>query len=167
MHANPAKAVGEELASFEQYIETFLAWKTKQMMHAHGNIQRTQAAQKKGHDKCIRYNREFVSGNMVAYCKEKKCQKKGKFWAQYVGPYTVFKIDKKTHKLELRPTKVKVATIDFMVPTFDVVHCTLDLNLTKINLVGREITYVPKKKLGNLSQAEHSIREDKDCEIEE
>ena len=76
-------------------------------------------------------------------------KKKGKFRAQYVGPYTVFKIDEKTHKLELRPAKEGVTSIDFMVPIFDVVHCALGLDLTKISLVGREVTYVPKKRTGD------------------
>jgi hypothetical protein len=81
----------------------------------------------------------------VAYKKEKKWEKQGKFKAQYVGPYTVINIDEKQHKLQLRPAIEGVASIDFMVPTFDVVHCVLELNLTQINLVGREISYVLKK----------------------
>lgn len=100
---------------------------------------------RKGHDKRIKYNWTFVLGDRMAYHKGKKREKQGKFRAQYVGPYTVIGINEKQHKLLFRPAKEGVALIEFMVPTFDMVHCALDLNLTQINLVGREITYVPKK----------------------
>ena len=159
MHANLAKVVGPEPANFEQYAQTFLEWQTKRVAHAHDNIQKAQVVQKKGHDKCIRYTRQFVLGDRVAYRKDKKCEKKGKFRAQYVGPYMVFKIDEKTHKLELQLAKEGVASIDFMVPIFDVVHYALGLDLTKISLVGREVTYVPKKKTGAIAHPGQSDME--------
>ena len=89
----------------------------------------------------------------MAYHKEKKCEKKGMFRAQYVSPYTMSQIDEKTHKLEVWPTKVGVVSINFMVPTFDVVHFALDLNLTKINQVGCKIIYVSKQKAETEAQS--------------
>jgi hypothetical protein len=145
MHVNPSKTVGAPPENFDQYAQIFIAWREKQVLQAKHNIIKAQAAQKKGHDKRIKYNHTFVLGDCVAYRKEKKCEKQGKFRAQYVGPYTVISIDEKQHKLQLRPAREGVAPIDFMVPTFDVVHCALDLSLTQINLVGKEISYVPKK----------------------
>jgi hypothetical protein len=57
----------------------------------------------------------------------------------------VYEVDDKTHKLELQLAREGVEPVTFMVPTHDVVHCALDLNLTKINIVGREIVWKPKR----------------------
>lgn len=50
---------------------------------------------------------------MVAYLKEKKCKSKGKFRAQYVGPYIVTKVHLVECKFSIEPTRVGVITIVF------------------------------------------------------
>lgn len=114
------------------------------MLQAKQNIVKAQMAHKKEHNKRIKYNCTFILGNCVAYHKE-KCENQGKFGAQYIDPYTVISMDEKQYKLQLQPAREGVALINFMVPIYDMVHCALDLNLIQINLVGREISYIPKK----------------------
>jgi hypothetical protein len=63
MHVNPSKAVGALPENFDQYAKTFIEWREKRMLQAKQNIVRAQAAQKKGHDKQIKYNRTFILGN--------------------------------------------------------------------------------------------------------
>jgi hypothetical protein len=49
---------------------------------------------------------------MVAYLKE-KCESKGKFRAQYVGPYIVTKVHLVECKFFIEPNRVGVITIVF------------------------------------------------------
>jgi hypothetical protein len=79
MHGNSSRVVGAVPESFDKYVNKFLDWRTKSILSAKENIQKAQAAQKKGHDKKVRFNRTFVLGDRVAYRKEKKCEKQGKF----------------------------------------------------------------------------------------
>lgn len=84
--------------------------------------------QKIANDK-VKFDKKFKEGELVAYKKEKK-NEKGKFCAQYVGPYKIIAFGKGCHMLFLMPTLEEVKVIIFMVLGFDIMHCVLDLDLT-------------------------------------
>lgn len=66
---------------------------------------------------------------MMAYLKEKKCERKGKFRAPYLGPYIITKVHLVECKFSIEPTRVGVVAILFKAPTFDLLCCTLDTDL--------------------------------------
>ena len=63
----------------------------------------------------------------MAYQKKKHCEKKGKFRAKYVGPYTIAEADEAQHKFWLVPLQPKTEAISY----------------TNINILEREVSYIP------------------------
>lgn len=72
---------------------------------------------------------------------EKKIEKKGKFRAKYVGPYQVVAIYDHGHKFQIILIRPNVEDISFFVPGFDLMPCSLDMDLTRINVTRREVSY--------------------------
>lgn len=72
-------------------------------------------------------------------------QKRGKFRAKFVGPYKILAFDEERRRCQLKPTHADAEQIDFMVPTFNLVHYNLQSDLTYIKMAERDIDYVPRK----------------------
>lgn len=91
------------------------------MLHtyAHDKLSRAQRTQKEGHDKRVKHTRAFKVGDVVAYRKEKRNEKKGKFRARYTGPYVITVQDERAKKFSLQPIRDGVEPITFAVPSFD------------------------------------------------
>lgn len=130
----PAGSQVHELVDLDRYLDGMLAHRTTLHTHAHENLARAQRSQKEGHDKRVRHTRKFKIGDVVAYRKEKRNEKKGKFRAKYVGPYTISAYDEKIRKFTLVPAREDAEPIGFPVSTFDLQFCYLDIDLTHIAL---------------------------------
>ena len=81
-------------------------------------------------------DQKFKVGDLVAFRKKKRCKKKGKFWAKYVGPYSISKFDEVRHKFCLMPLRPETEAITYIVLHFDFISCELEVDLTNINTQG-------------------------------
>ena len=101
---------------------------------AHRNIAKAQQLEKESHDKRVKFTRKFKVEDLVAYRKEKRCERKGKFRAKYVDSYTITKADEERHKFQVAALHPEIEKISYMVPHFDLMSCKLNADLTNINL---------------------------------
>lgn len=123
-------------ADWDMYLERMLARRALLTEHARDNIAKAQRSQKEGHDKRVKFTRELKIGDLVAYRKEKRNEKKGKFRAKFTGPYLIIGQDEHRKKSFLKPARQGVETNYFVVPNFELIPCMVDMDLTNINISG-------------------------------
>ena len=125
-----------EPTDLDGYVEACMLQRAYLSQQAQRNISKAQQLQKEGHDKRIRFTRKFKPSDLVAYQKEKRYEKKGKFQAKYVGPYIISEYDKARHKFPLVPLRSERELIAYVVPYFNLMSCELETDLTNINIQG-------------------------------
>lgn len=111
--------------NLERYLDGMLANRMTLRTHADENLGRDQRSQTEGHDKWIKNTRKFKVGD-VAYLKEKQNEKKGKFRAKYIGPYTIWVHDEKTKIFASVPAWEGAEPIVFFISALNLQFCYLD-----------------------------------------